>query len=209
MRACGQTRHRRGTPGRDPGGGGPRAHAAHRQFEKSTRAGRRRGRPSRLRTTSACTRQKSSKSWSTWTIWFTRRFLDRPSSLEQLRTVWPRLLGELGDDDLAESREQYLRYALSIWTECVDAGAIRDPTRAIQVLDVLSLLFGEARIVRSTLRGLRSRLRGSAVTSRDTPTRGSDFRPYGVKIAGKTAEGPRAANLGHPVRIGLVASARE
>jgi hypothetical protein len=65
-------------------------------------------------------------------------------SLEQLRTAWPRLLGELGGDELAESREQYLRYALSIWEECVDAGSIRDPARAIQALDVLCLLFGDA-----------------------------------------------------------------
>jgi hypothetical protein len=66
------------------------------------------------------------------------------ASLEQLRTLWPKLLGELGDDYLAESREQYLRYALSIWAECVDAGNIREPARAIQVLEVLSLLFGDA-----------------------------------------------------------------
>ena len=45
---------------------------------------------------------------------------------------------------LAESREQYLRYALSIWTECTQEGEIRNPTRAIQALDVLCLLFGDA-----------------------------------------------------------------
>ena len=52
-------------------------------------------------------------------------------------------LGGLGEDLLIESREQYLRYALSVWEECVDAGSIRNPTRAIQALDVLCLLFGD------------------------------------------------------------------
>jgi hypothetical protein len=62
-------------------------------------------------------------------------------SMDHLREAWPKLLDELGDAMLAESREQYLRYALSIWTECAQGGNIRDPVRAIQALDVLCLLF--------------------------------------------------------------------
>jgi hypothetical protein len=63
-------------------------------------------------------------------------------SLEKLRAAWPKIFTELGEEMLAESREQYLRYALSIWDECANVGDVRDPARAIQALDVLCLLFG-------------------------------------------------------------------
>ena len=66
------------------------------------------------------------------------------SAMEQLQIVWPRLLKELGDSTLAESREQYLRYALSLWQESTDADGIRNPVRTHQALDVLCLLFGDA-----------------------------------------------------------------
>jgi hypothetical protein len=69
--------------------------------------------------------------------------LGRAQSLEQLRTVWPKLLDDLGGEKLAESREQYLRYALAIWTQHADQHGVRNPARAIQALEVLCLLFGE------------------------------------------------------------------
>ena len=65
-------------------------------------------------------------------------------AMEQLRAAWPKLADELGEELLAESREQYLRYALSIWEECAQADGVRQPTQAIQALDVLCLLFGDA-----------------------------------------------------------------
>jgi hypothetical protein len=68
----------------------------------------------------------------------------RPDTMEELREVWPQISSELGETLLAESLEQYLRYAMSIWDECSDTDGIRDPSRAIQALDVLSILFGEA-----------------------------------------------------------------
>jgi hypothetical protein len=64
-------------------------------------------------------------------------------AMEQLRETWPKLAEELGGELLDESREQYLRYALSIWEESVGPEGIRQPTRAIQALDVLCLLFGD------------------------------------------------------------------
>ena len=67
----------------------------------------------------------------------------RTSAMEDLRVAWPKVLEELGEDLLNESREQYLRYALSVWEECVDTDSIRNPARAIQALDVLCLLFGD------------------------------------------------------------------
>jgi hypothetical protein len=65
------------------------------------------------------------------------------TALEELQTLWPAVLAELGDDLVAESREQYLRYALAISEQCVAADGVRDPARAVQALDVLCLLFNE------------------------------------------------------------------
>jgi hypothetical protein len=65
-------------------------------------------------------------------------------AMEELQAVWPRLVKELGDQALAESREQYLRHALSVWEECADVDGIRNPARANQAIDVLCLLFDEA-----------------------------------------------------------------
>jgi hypothetical protein len=65
-------------------------------------------------------------------------------AMERLRTLWPRLVKELGDQALAESREQYLRHALSVWEACAEVNGIRNPARANQALDVLCLLFGDA-----------------------------------------------------------------
>ena len=67
----------------------------------------------------------------------------RADTMEQLREVWPKIAAQLGEPLLAESLEQYLRYALSIWDECSDADGVRHPSRAIQALDVLCLLFGD------------------------------------------------------------------
>ena len=65
----------------------------------------------------------------------------RLDSLDRLRTLWPELKKELGDDLLAESREQYVRYALTVWEEGVDQAEVRDPTAAVRALDVLCVLF--------------------------------------------------------------------
>jgi len=65
------------------------------------------------------------------------------SALEQLRILWPQLRGELGDKLLAESREQYLRRALSIWEDCVQPDQLRQADRAVGALDVLCVLFDE------------------------------------------------------------------
>jgi hypothetical protein len=67
----------------------------------------------------------------------------RPGALEELQTLWPAILSQLGEELVAESRAQYLRYALSIWDETADLSAVRDPGRAVTALDVLSVLFDE------------------------------------------------------------------
>ncbi len=122
---------------------GGRTHAAHRQFEKTLAAA----------TTMSPTGPSSDLGVHSPEILEKLEYLDdlvyeaisgQTNALEQLRTVWPKLLGELGDQLLAESREQYLRYALSIWEERADASGIRNPVRAIQALEVLCLLFDDA-----------------------------------------------------------------
>jgi hypothetical protein len=65
------------------------------------------------------------------------------AAIDRLGTLWPAVRRELGDELLSESREQYLRYALSIWEDCVGDGTIRDPTRAVHALNVLCVLFDE------------------------------------------------------------------
>ena len=65
------------------------------------------------------------------------------SSLNQLRTAWPRLRSELGNELLGQSREQYLRYALQVWEKCVETSSVRPTDQAVNALEVLCLLFDE------------------------------------------------------------------
>jgi hypothetical protein len=65
----------------------------------------------------------------------------KPGALDTLRRLWPRIRQELGPELLTESSEQYLRYALSIWEQYSASREERDPTRALQALDVLCILF--------------------------------------------------------------------
>ena len=129
--------------GRSPTSRG-RAHAAHRQFEKSIKAA--------TSTLSAAASSVHPELHAPEVLEKLEHLDDlvyeaisgQTDSVERLRTAWPKLLGELGDEALAESREQYLRYALSIWEECAQREGIRNPARAVQALDVLCLLFGDA-----------------------------------------------------------------
>jgi len=67
----------------------------------------------------------------------------RSAAMEELKTAWPRLRDELGDELLAESQEQYLHYALSTWVGSIEPEAIRNPARAVQSLEVLCVLFDQ------------------------------------------------------------------
>ncbi len=64
-------------------------------------------------------------------------------ALEQLQKLWPEVLVELGESLVDESREQYLRYAMSIWEDTIRDNGIRNPARAMQTLEVLCLLFDD------------------------------------------------------------------
>ncbi len=63
-------------------------------------------------------------------------------ALEELAGFWPQVRDEWGDDPLvAESREQYLRYALESWDKVIQRTGQRNPSIAVQALEVLCLLF--------------------------------------------------------------------
>jgi len=63
-------------------------------------------------------------------------------ALNELAVLWPAAAAELDADLVEQSREQYLRCALSIWSECID-GEVRRPERAVAAVDVLCVLFEE------------------------------------------------------------------
>jgi len=65
------------------------------------------------------------------------------TALEELETLWPEVLAELGEELVAESREQYLRYALQIWEHSLGPDGLRNAGKAAQALDVLCILFGD------------------------------------------------------------------
>lgn len=65
-----------------------------------------------------------------------------PAALAQLELLWPSVVGSLGHDMLAESREQYLNRALQIWRDFLDAEGPRSDS-AMAALDVLCVLFND------------------------------------------------------------------
>lgn len=69
----------------------------------------------------------------------------KAAALADLHQLWPALKIELGQVLLAESREQYIRYALSIWQEPANIEGNHDPARAVNALEVLCVLFDEVR----------------------------------------------------------------
>jgi len=63
-------------------------------------------------------------------------------ALDELMGFWPKVRDEWGNDPLvAESREQYLRYALASWDKIIQSTGQRNPALAVQSLEVLCLLF--------------------------------------------------------------------
>ncbi|MGE0535475.1 MAG: hypothetical protein AB7O68_10920 [Pirellulales bacterium] len=64
-------------------------------------------------------------------------------ALESLRRLWPDTLGRLGEQQLAESRDHYLRRALAVWRQATNEREIRDPLQALRAIEVVCLLYGE------------------------------------------------------------------
>jgi hypothetical protein len=64
-------------------------------------------------------------------------------ALDGLRQLWPEIKAKLGTRLVDESRDQYVRYALRVWRESLAGAELRNPTAALAVIDVMSLLFDE------------------------------------------------------------------
>ncbi len=61
------------------------------------------------------------------------------SALQRARSLWPMTLVEFGWDNVAESREQYLRRAAEVAAR-PDPEQVRTPQRAMAAMEILSLL---------------------------------------------------------------------
>jgi hypothetical protein len=66
---------------------------------------------------------------------------DEPA-LRELQLLWPAVVADLDAELVDQSREQYLRCALSIWSDCVD-DQMQRTERAVSAIDVLCVLFEE------------------------------------------------------------------
>ena len=67
----------------------------------------------------------------------------KAAALADVHKLWPALKDELGEALLAESRGQYIRYALDIWQEPATVQGNLDCSRAVYALEVLCLLMDE------------------------------------------------------------------
>jgi hypothetical protein len=61
------------------------------------------------------------------------------TALAKARQLWPDAVHSLGWDQVEESREQYLRYAVEV-TRRFESHEIRDPARALAALEVIELV---------------------------------------------------------------------
>ena len=128
----------------ESGDGTTQAHAAHRRFQKAveaaTAAKRKTVGPSKMLEVSS---PKTLEKLERLDDVVYEALEGQTGALDQLETLWPEILDELGEEFIAESREQYLRHALRMWEECIRANEGRDPAGAIRALDVLCVLFDE------------------------------------------------------------------
>jgi hypothetical protein len=61
------------------------------------------------------------------------------TSLEQVRTLWPQVVEQIGWELVEESREQYLRYSTDL-AKRLEHQEIRDPQRAMAAIEIIELL---------------------------------------------------------------------
>lgn len=64
-------------------------------------------------------------------------------ALEKVRSMWKQLENDLDARVATRWREEYLRYALSIWSQTPTADGIRSPGQAVRSLDVVCSLLDE------------------------------------------------------------------
>jgi hypothetical protein len=65
----------------------------------------------------------------------------KSEALTRLRELWPKVRSALDRRLLSESLEQYVRYALELWLRTPGSESDAGPSRAVQSLDVLAVLF--------------------------------------------------------------------
>jgi hypothetical protein len=116
------------------------AHAAHARFTGSSAAEKREPGPSG---TLACEHPQVVASLEALDDLVFAAIKGDNSSLVRLQSAWPQIKAELGEELLGQSREQYLRYALHVWDQCVEDSGFRPTDRAVNALEVLCLLFDE------------------------------------------------------------------
>ena len=122
------------------------AHAAHRKFQKTVASA------SKSAASVACPPSESIDAESPAVVARLEALDDavfdavrgKRGALADLQKLWPVLKAELGAAFLAESREQYIRYALSLWQEPPDIERNHDPARVVNALEVLCVLFDES-----------------------------------------------------------------
>jgi hypothetical protein len=131
-------------------GNSRQAHAAHHRFEKSCAAAKSEG--AAIRAPSALRDADSPEVVARLEALDDAVFdaiQGKAAALADLHQLWPALKTELGEALLDESRAQYIRYALSIWQGPARSGENHDPARAVNALEVLCVLFDEARQLES------------------------------------------------------------
>jgi hypothetical protein len=64
----------------------------------------------------------------------------RSAAVERLQVLWPEVLALVGGSLAEDSREAYLRHAMSKWRECAEAETNRNPRLAVTLMDVLAIL---------------------------------------------------------------------
>lgn len=64
----------------------------------------------------------------------------RSAAVDRLQVLWPEVLMLVGPMLAEESREAYLRHAMSKWRECAEAESNRNPRLAVTLMDVLAIL---------------------------------------------------------------------
>jgi hypothetical protein len=66
----------------------------------------------------------------------------RAAAVDRLRTLWPEALQLVGHRLADESREAYVRHALTKWQECAEGDDGRNPRLAVTLMEVLAILLG-------------------------------------------------------------------
>ncbi len=67
----------------------------------------------------------------------------KPAALARLKAFWPQVRDAVHEELLDESKDQYLRCALSTWIASIQADSVRDAAQAAQSLEVLCVLFDQ------------------------------------------------------------------